>query len=400
MRRLTVLGATGSIGRRTLDLVEQFPDQFRVEGLGARGSSPDTVAELCRRHRPRAVALLDPDAADRVARALGHPRQAILSGPQGLVDLAAQADADMVLAAMVGGAGLLPTMAAIRAGKAVALANKETLVMAGRLMTTAARERGVPLLPVDSEHSAIFQCLVGHNHAEVDRILLTASGGPFRQMPKEQLAHVTVAQALNHPTWRMGAKITVDSATLMNKGLEVIEARWLFDMQPAQVQVIVHPQSIVHSLVEYVDGSMIAQLGVADMGIPILYALTYPRRLPCPANRLDLTRLAALTFHEPDPDRFPCLALAREALEAEDCAPAILNAANEVAVTAFLQGRIRFTQIPELIAEALQRVPAGRLSGLDACLDADAAARRQVAATVERAGAATVVSADGLRPGG
>jgi 1-deoxy-D-xylulose-5-phosphate reductoisomerase len=291
-------------------------------------------------------------------------------------------------------------MAAIRAGKAVALANKETLVMAGRLMTTAARERGVPLLPVDSEHSAIFQCLVGHNHAEVDRILLTASGGPFRQMPKEQLAHVTVAQALNHPTWRMGAKITVDSATLMNKGLEVIEARWLFDMQPAQVQVIVHPQSIVHSLVEYVDGSMIAQLGVADMGIPILYALTYPRRLPCPANRLDLTRLAALTFHEPDPDRFPCLALAREALEAEDCAPAILNAANEVAVTAFLQGRIRFTQIPELIAEALQRVPAGRLSGLDACLDADAAARRQVAATVERAGAATVVSADGLRPGG
>jgi 1-deoxy-D-xylulose-5-phosphate reductoisomerase len=400
MRRLTVLGATGSIGRRTLDLVDQFPDQFRVEGLGARGSSPDTVAELCRRHRPRAVALLDPDAADRVARALGHPRPEILSGPQGLVDLAAQADADMVLAAMVGGAGLLPTMAAIRAGKAVALANKETLVMAGRLMTTAARERGVPLLPVDSEHSAIFQCLVGHNHAEVDRILLTASGGPFRQMPKEQLAHVTVAQALNHPTWRMGAKITVDSATLMNKGLEVIEARWLFDMQPAQVQVIVHPQSIVHSLVEYVDGSMIAQLGVADMGIPILYALTYPRRLPCPANRLDLTRLAALTFHEPDPDRFPCLALAREALEAEDCAPAILNAANEVAVTAFLQGRIRFTQIPELIAEALQRVPAGRLSGLDACLDADAAARRQVAATVERAGAATVVSADGLRPGG
>jgi 1-deoxy-D-xylulose-5-phosphate reductoisomerase len=400
MRRLTVLGATGSIGRRTLDLVDQFPDQFRVEGLGARGSSPDTVAELCRRHRPRAVALLDPDAADRVARALGHPRPEILSGPQGLVDLAAQADADMVLAAMVGGAGLLPTMAAIRAGKAVAPANKETLVMAGRLMTTAARERGVPLLPVDSEHSAIFQCLVGHNHAEVDRILLTASGGPFRQMPKEQLAHVTVAQALNHPTWRMGAKITVDSATLMNKGLEVIEARWLFDMQPAQVQVIVHPQSIVHSLVEYVDGSMIAQLGVADMGIPILYALTYPRRLPCPANRLDLTRLAALTFHEPDPDRFPCLALAREALEAEDCAPAILNAANEVAVTAFLQGRIRFTQIPELIAEALQRVPAGRLSGLDACLDADAAARRQVAATVERAGAATVVSADGLRPGG
>jgi 1-deoxy-D-xylulose-5-phosphate reductoisomerase len=400
MRRLTVLGATGSIGRRTLELVDQFPDQFRVEGLGARGSSPEVVAELCRRHRPRAIALLDPDAADEVARALGHPRPEILSGSQGLVDLAAQADADMVLAAMVGGAGLLPTMAAIRAGKAVALANKETLVMAGCLMTAAARERGVPLLPVDSEHSAIFQCLIGHNQAEVERILLTASGGPFRQVPKEQLAHVTVAEALNHPTWRMGAKITVDSATLMNKGLEVIEARWLFDVRPAQVQVIVHPESIVHSLVEYVDGSMIAQLGVADMGIPILYALTYPRRLPCPADRLDLTRLAALTFHEPDLDRFPCLALAREALGAEGCAPAILNAANEVAVTAFLKGRIRFTQIPELIAEALQRVPAGRLSGLDACLDADAAARRQVAASLERWGAATSVDGDGLRAGG
>jgi 1-deoxy-D-xylulose-5-phosphate reductoisomerase len=397
MKRLTVLGATGSIGRRTLELVDRFPDHFRVEGLAARGSSPETVAELCRRHRPRAVALLDPDAADRVARVLGHPRPEILAGPQGVVDLAAQVDADMVLAAMVGGAGLLPTMAAIRAGKAVALANKETLVMAGRLMTAAARQRSVPLLPVDSEHSAIFQCLVGHNHAEVGRILLTASGGPFRQMPPERLAQVTVAEALNHPTWRMGAKITVDSATLMNKGLEVIEARWLFDLQPAQVQVVVHPQSIVHSLVEYVDGSMIAQLGVADMGIPILYALTYPRRLPCPGERLDLMRVGALTFEEPDLERFPCLGLARAALAAEGCAPAVLNAANEVAVGAFLDGRIRFTQIPELIAGALEAVPAGRLSDLEACLDADAAARRHVMTSLGGRSAAAAMVA-GARP--
>jgi 1-deoxy-D-xylulose-5-phosphate reductoisomerase len=382
MKRLTVLGATGSVGRRTLELVEQFPDEFRLEGFAARGSNPDVVADLCRRYRPRAVALLDPRAAEHVAHALPHPRPEILVGSQGLVDLAAQVDADMVLAAMVGGAGLLPTMAAIQSGKAVALANKETLVMAGPLMTAAARERRVALLPVDSEHSAIFQCLVGHNHAEVDRILLTASGGPFRQIAREQLAHVTVAEALNHPTWRMGAKITVDSATLMNKGLEVIEARWLFDLRPEQVQVVVHPQSIVHSLVEYVDGSMIAQLGVADMGIPILYALAYPRRLPCAANRLDLTRAGALTFHEPDLERFPCLALARAALLAEGCVPAVLNAANEVAVAAFLEGRIRFTQIPELISEALERVPAGALRDLDACLDADGAARRHVAAAL------------------
>ncbi|HVQ75776.1 MAG TPA: 1-deoxy-D-xylulose-5-phosphate reductoisomerase [Candidatus Binatia bacterium] len=390
MKRLTVFGATGSVGRRTLELVEQFPDEFRLEGFAARGSNPDVVVDLCRRHRPRAVALLDPRAAEQVGRALSHPRPEILVGSQGLVDLAAQVDADMVLAAMVGGAGLLPTMAAIQSGKTVALANKETLVMAGRLMTAAARQRGVALLPVDSEHSAIFQCLVGHNHAEVDRILLTASGGPFRQIAKEQLAHVTVAEALNHPTWRMGAKITVDSATLMNKGLEVIEARWLFDLRPEQVHVVVHPQSIVHSLVEYVDGSMIAQLGVADMGIPILYALAYPRRLPCPANRLDLTRTGALTFHEPDLDRFPCLALARAALLAEGCAPAILNAANEVAVAAFLEGRIRFTQIPELISEALEHVPAGGLRDLDACLEADGAARRHVAAALGREVSAAV----------
>lgn len=378
MKRLTVLGVTGSVGRRTLELVEHFPDEFRVEGMAARGSNPDLVVDLCRRHRPRALALSDPSAIDAVARALPFPRPELLAGPAGLVTLAEQVDADVVLSAIVGGAGLLPTMAAIKSGKSIALANKETLVMAGSLMTAAARERGVPLLPVDSEHSAVFQCLEGHNRSEVRRVLLTASGGPFRAMKAEGLAKVTVEEALNHPTWRMGAKITVDSATLMNKGLEVIEARWLFDLPPEQVQVVVHPQSIVHSMVEYVDGSVIAQLGVADMGIPILYALTYPQRLRCPAERLDLTRVGPLTFEEPDAERFPCLALARQALLAGGAAPVVLNAANEIAVAAFLEGRIRFTQIPELIAEALARVPAPALDSIDTCVDVDARTRAAV----------------------
>jgi len=378
MKRVILLGATGSIGRRTLELVEQFPTEFRVEGLAARGSNPELVADLCLKHRPRALALSDPRAVDRVARALPRPHPEILSGASGLVTLASQVEADVVLSAIVGGAGLLPTMAAIRSGKAIALANKETLVMAGALMTRAARERQVPVLPVDSEHSAIFQCLEGHNRSEVHRVLLTASGGPFRRLSRADLARVTVEEALNHPTWKMGAKITVDSATLMNKGLEVIEARWLFDLAPGQVQVIVHPQSVVHSMVEYVDGSLLAQLGVADMGIPILYALTYPRRLPGASERLDLTRVGALTFEEPDPERFPCLGLARRALLDGDCAPVILNAANEVAVAAFLDGRIPFTRIPELIEETLSRVPGRTLGSIEVCVEVDGEARRRV----------------------
>lgn len=379
MKRLILLGATGSVGRRALELVDQFPGDFRVEGLAARGSNPELVADLCLKHRPRALALADPDAVDAVARLLPRPHPEILRGEAGLAALAGELPADLVLSAIVGGAGLLPTMAAIRAGKTVALANKEPLVMAGALMTAAARARGVAMLPVDSEHSAIFQCLVGHNRSEVHRILLTASGGPFRRMSKAELEHVTVEQALNHPTWKMGAKITVDSATLMNKGLEIIEARWLFDLEPAQVQVIVHPQSIIHSMVEYVDGSVIAQLGVADMGIPILYAFTYPGRLPAAAERLDLAKLAALTFEEPDADRFPCLALARRALVEGGVAPVALNAANEIAVAAFLSGRIRFVQIPALIARALDTVPPRRLDDLETCVAVDAETRRLVA---------------------
>jgi len=378
MKRLIVLGVSGSVGRRTLELAEHFPEDFRVEGMAARGSNPELLAELCRRHRPRALALDDAAAIDAVARALGSSCPELLAGPAGIVTLAGEVEADVVLSAIVGGAGLLPTMAAIKSGKSIALANKETLVMAGSLMTAAARERGVPLLPVDSEHSAVFQCLGGPHRSEVGRVLHTATGGPFRTMKAADLAKVTVEEALNHPTWRMGAKITVDSATLMNKGLEVIEARWLFDLTPAQVQVVVHPQSIVHSMVEYVDGSVIAQLGVADMGIPILYALTYPQRLPCPAERLDLTRVGALTFEEPDVERFPCHGLARRALLEGGCAPVILNAANEIAVAAFLDGRIRFTQIPELIAEALARVPARALDSIDTCVDVDTRTRAAV----------------------
>jgi 1-deoxy-D-xylulose-5-phosphate reductoisomerase len=398
VKRLVVLGATGSIGRRTLELVERFPDEFGVEALAARGSDPALLVELCRRHRPRLLALTDRAAVDAVARALGRPGPEIVAGADGLVTAASLPDADTVLSAIVGGAGLLPTMAAIRSGKTVALANKETLVMAGSLMTAAARQRGVSLLPVDSEHSAIFQCLVGHNASEVARILLTASGGPFREWPGEAIDAATVADALRHPTWKMGAKITVDSATLMNKGLEVIEARWLFDLAPEQVQVVVHPQSVVHSMVEYVDGSVIAQLGVADMGIPILYALTYPRRLPCPADRLDLTRVGPLTFEPPDVGRFPCLGLARQALVAGGTAPVVLNAANEVAVAAFLDGRIGFGRIAALIGEALARIPGRALDHIEGCIEVDGETRRCVETLIaarREAGAAVWVAGGG-----
>jgi 1-deoxy-D-xylulose-5-phosphate reductoisomerase len=386
MKRVTILGATGSIGLRTLELVSSFRDEFTVAGLAARGSNVELVAELCQKYAPTAVALLDVGARDRLARLLPAPRPELLAGVEGLVTLAAQVDADVVVSALVGGVGLLPTMAAIEAGRAMALANKETLVMAGRLMTAAARARGVALLPVDSEHSAIFQCLVGHNRGDVQRILLTASGGPFREWPRDSFDAITVEDALKHPTWKMGAKITIDSATLMNKGLEIIEARWLFDLAPDQVQVIVHPQSIVHSMVEYVDGCVIAQLGVADMGTPILYALTYPERRPTPAARLDLTRVGALSFFEPDPVKFPCLRLAREALEAGGGAPVALNAANELANAAFQERRIRFVDIPQLIERAVEAEGAGAITSIEDCLEVDARTRRRVDDWLGRAG--------------
>jgi 1-deoxy-D-xylulose-5-phosphate reductoisomerase len=376
VKTITVLGATGSVGRRCLELVAQFPQEFRIAGLAARGSNLPLLAEQIRTHRPRAVALVDPAARDALARALPEPRPELLAGSEGLVALASTVDADIVLSALVGGAGLLPTLAAIRARRTVALANKETLVMAGALMTAAARQHQVALLPVDSEHSAIFQCLAGSDRGAVKRLILTASGGPFASYSEEALERVTVAQALQHPTWRMGAKITIDSATLMNKGLEVIEAHWLFDRPFDQVDVVVHPQSIVHSMVEFVDGSVLAQLGMPDMGIPILYALSHPRRLACPAPALDLVKLGALTFEAPDPTRFPCLRLAREAGVAGGAAPVVLNAANEIAVAAFLDGRCGFMDIPRLIADALAAHHEAGADDLEACLAVDAEVRR------------------------
>jgi 1-deoxy-D-xylulose-5-phosphate reductoisomerase len=389
MKRVTLLGGTGSVGRRTLELVSSFPEEFELAGFAARGSNVELVADLCRKYSPRAVALLDRAAVDRLATLLPRPRPELLGGTDGLVAVARDVDADIVLSALVGGAGLLPTMAAIEAGRPVALANKETLVMAGSLMTAAARRRDVALLPVDSEHSAIFQCLVGHNRADVHRILLTASGGPFRERPRAAFGDITVEDALQHPTWKMGAKITIDSATLMNKGLEVIEARWLFDVTPDRVQVVVHPQSIVHSMVEYVDGAVIAQLGVADMGVPILYALTYPERRPTPGARLDLTQVGQLTFFEPDVEKFPCLRLARTALEQGGSAPVILNAANEVAVGAFLDRRIGFTKIAELIERALESMPYSEPKAIDDCVGIDVETRRTVAELIGEPVAAT-----------
>ena len=387
MKRVTVLGATGSVGLRTLELISAFSDEFSVAGIAARGSNVDKLADLCRKYAPRAVALLERDALDRLAALLPAPRPELLAGIEGLTALARDVEADIVVSALVGGVGLLPTMAAIQAGRTMALANKETLVMAGSLMTRAARERGVALLPVDSEHSAIFQCLQGHNRGDVQRILLTASGGPFRETPASVLASVTVEDALKHPTWKMGAKITIDSATLMNKGLEIIEARWLFDVQPDQVQVLVHPQSIVHSMVEYIDGAVIAQLGVADMGVPILYALSYPERRPTPAARLDFATMKALTFFAPDTAKFRCLVLARQALETGGTAPVVLNAANEVAVKAFLDRRIRFPAIAETIERALDAYAHRPVESLEDCVAIDADARRSVQEHVDaRAG--------------
>jgi len=385
MKRVTLLGGTGSIGLRALELVSSFPEEFAIAGFGARGSNVELIADLCRKYSPQAVALLDPTAVDRLSALLPSPRPELLTGPEGLVSLTRDVDADIVLSALVGSAGLLPTMAAIQAGRSVALANKETLVMAGSLMTAAARRRGVPLLPVDSEHSAIFQCLCGHNRADVQRILLTGSGGPFRELPPAAFASVTVEDALRHPTWKMGPKITIDSATLMNKGLEIIEARWLFDVTPDRVQVVIHPQSIVHSMVEYVDGAVIAQLGVADMGVPILYALAYPERRPTPGARLDLPRVGQLTFFEPDVEKFPCLRLARAALEQGGSAPVVLNAANEVAVAAFLDRRIGFTRIAELIERALNTIAHREPKAVDDCVVIDAEARRLVHALIGEA---------------
>jgi 1-deoxy-D-xylulose-5-phosphate reductoisomerase len=353
VKRIAILGSTGSIGCSALAVVDAHPDKLSVVGLAA-GENTARFVEQVRRYRPRAIAMASADALAEARAALGGTApDAIGHGPDGLIDVATHPDADVVLFASSGTAGLEAALAAIDAGKTIALANKEVLVMAGALVIAAARRRGVAILPVDSEHNAIHQCLHGRRPEEVRRLVLTASGGPFRDLSRDELGRVTPDAALKHPTWKMGQKITIDSATLMNKGLEVIEARWLFDVPPDRIDVVVHPQSIVHSMVELVDGSVIAQLGVTDMRLPVQYAFSYPERWDAPSARLDLERLGRLDFLPPDPDRFPCLGLAARALADGRALPVVLNAANEVAVAAFLERRLRFTGIAEVIERAM-----------------------------------------------
>ena len=353
MKRISILGSTGSIGTSALRVVRRHPDRFQVVGLAA-GRNLDLLAEQVREFRPMACSVADDDLAAALRRRLpADLRCEVLSGVAGNVTVASCPEADTVLSAIVGAAGLVPTFAAIKARKRVALANKETLVMAGELVMEEVRRQGVEMLPVDSEHSALFQSLVGHRREDVHRLVLTASGGPFLTRRAEELARVTVDEALNHPRWKMGPKVSIDSSTLMNKGLECIEARWLFDMPMDRIQVCIHPQSIIHSMVEYVDGSVVAQLAVPDMQIPIAYALSYPERIEVDLPRLDLFEVGRLTFLPPDEAKFPCLRLAFQAAASGGALPAVLNAANETAVNAFLMRRIGYRQIPELIEAVL-----------------------------------------------
>jgi 1-deoxy-D-xylulose-5-phosphate reductoisomerase len=356
MKRIAILGSTGSIGRSALDVIAAHPDRLRVVALAAGGNAA-LFGEQAARYQPDTIAMATAPAlelvlADLRQRQAAQPRVAGC-GPEALIDVAAHPDADVVLFASSGTAALAAVLAAIDAGKTIALANKEILVMAGSVVMEAARRNGVTVLPVDSEHNAIHQCLHGRAPSELKRLILTASGGPFRGATPARLAEVTPDDALRHPTWQMGPKITIDSATLMNKGLEVIEARWLFGVGPGRIDVLVHPQSIVHSMVELVDGSIIAQLGVTDMRLPIQYAFSYPERWAAPLPSLDLARAGRLDFETPDTTRFPCLALAFRALEGDEGLPIVLNAANEVAVAAFLDGRIGFNAISDLIRRAL-----------------------------------------------
>jgi 1-deoxy-D-xylulose-5-phosphate reductoisomerase len=387
-RAIAILGSTGSVGEQTLAVVERFPERYRVSALAA-GRRIEKLAEQVRRFRPELVAVAEEEGARELAARLGSAAPRIAVGSAGLLEVGEHAS-DLVVSALVGAVGLAPTLAAIRAGRSIALANKEVLVMAGALVLREVRARGVSLLPVDSEHSAIFQALAGQRREDVARLVLTASGGPFRTWSEREIAAASVEQALRHPNWDMGPKITIDSATLMNKGLEVIEARWLFDVPPEQVDVVVHPQSIVHSLVEFVDGSVLAQLGLPDMRVPIAVALAHPERLPLDLPRLDLAAIGQLSFEVPDRKRFPCLDLAYAALAASEAAPAVLNAANEVSVAAFLAGRIRFPAIAAANAAVLEahaaQVGSSRLRDLADVTEADRFGRARAEAWLAEAG--------------
>lgn len=382
MKALSVLGATGSIGRNVLRVVEQFPDRFVVRALAAH-SSVERLAEQIERFRPALAVVGAAEAADRLRALLpANSETAIRFGDSGYAEAATLSGVDVVVAAMTGAAGLLPVLAAVDAGRTVALANKETMVMAGELVMARATARGVRILPIDSEHSAIFQCLAAGRPEELDRILLTASGGPFREWSAERIAGATPEAALRHPNWEMGPKITIDSATLMNKGLEVIEARWLFGVSPDRIQVVVHPQSIVHSMVAYRDGSVVAQLGVPDMRGAIAYALSWPERLPLGLPVPDFSELGSLTFESPDLERFPALGLAFRAVRTGGTFPAVLNAANEAAVSAFLDGKLSFPGIARTVEAVMDRHEPATDPDLEAILAADRWARKTAAAAV------------------
>ena len=374
-RQIALLGSTGSIGTQALDVVRDNTDRFEIYALVAR-QNVDLLAQQAREFRPEVVVIADEQYYAPLKEALADLPMKVWAGADAIADVVQMAPIDVVLTAMVGYAGLRPTLAALEAGKAVALANKETLVVAGELVTATARRTGAPILPVDSEHSAIFQCLVGQDASAVEKVILTASGGPFRTTTREALADVTPAEALRHPNWSMGAKVTIDSASMMNKGFEMIEARWLFGLPPEQIEVVVHPQSIVHSMVQFADGAVMAQLGTPDMHLPIAYALAYPRRLRSAAPRPDFAQLSTLTFEAPDRERFRNLDYAYEAARRGGNMPCILNAADEVAVAAFLSGKIGFLAMSDLIAETMARTTFIATPTYDDYVQTDAEARR------------------------
>jgi len=386
LRGVSILGSTGSIGCNTLRVVESLgPKRFRVVALGA-GRNIAKLADQISRHQPDLVSVQTEEAAEQLKaelreRDISPPRIAI--GQSGLIDVATHAAADCVVSGTVGAVGFVPTLRALESGKRVALANKETLVMAGELMTRAAAKSGAELLPVDSEHNALHQCLRGEQRSEVRRIILTASGGPFRTHDKAAIESATVAEAMKHPTWNMGAKITIDSATLMNKGLEVIEAHWLFDFSAEEINIVVHPESVVHSMIELIDGSVIAQMGVTDMRHAIQYALTYPERHASDLPPLDLAKLSSLHFEEPDLERFPCISLAYRALKTGGTLPTAMNAANEEAVHAFIDERIALTDIPRVIESVMSQHKTHPATDLEAVLDADRTARAAAASIIE-----------------
>jgi 1-deoxy-D-xylulose-5-phosphate reductoisomerase len=392
-KRIAILGSTGSIGAATVDVVEHLSrslgEPYQVVALAA-ASQVQKLAEQTRRTGASLVCVADPARADELARGI-HPHNArVLAGPQGLIDITTHPEVDIVVAAIVGAAGLPAVLAAVRAGKTVALANKESLVVAGSLVISEAKAHGATILPIDSEHSAVFQAMLAGRRADIRRVILTASGGPFRTASPDRIERATLADALAHPTWRMGSKVTIDSATMFNKALEIIEACWLFDIEPRRIDVVIHPESIIHSMVEYVDGSVLAQASPPDMRMPIQYALTYPRRHPGLSPRLDLTRKLALNFEPPDPQRFPALRLAYQTAERRGAAGAVLNAANEVAVNAFISGRITFGMICRCVEDTIhaQHSTAGSSAtpGFDGLMQADAQARRNADEWIARAG--------------